>query len=112
MGYNSADTDHNGEPCLGRGEICFRGPNVFKGYYKMEEKTAETIDAAGWCHTGDIGLWTVDGKLKIIDRKKNIFKVSPLVPGSAVPRVCYTNMNMHLGLDAVVAGRVRCGRED
>lgn len=76
MGYKATDTEHNGEPCLGRGEICFRGPNVFQGYYKMEEKTAETIDDEGWCMTGDIGMWTADGKLKIIDRKKNIFKLA------------------------------------
>jgi len=76
MGYRSIDTEHNdGSKCLGRGEIWFRGPNVFKGYYAMEEKTAETIQD-GWCLTGDIGMWTPDGKLRIIDRKKNIFKLA------------------------------------
>mmetsp|Transcript_91175 Transcript_91175/g.263040 ORF Transcript_91175/g.263040 Transcript_91175/m.263040 type:complete len:682 (-) Transcript_91175:249-2294(-) len=79
MGYLHTDTVH-GEgakamACAGRGEICFRGRNIFKGYYKMPDKTAEAIDAEGWLHSGDIGLWTVDGKLKIIDRKKNIFKL-------------------------------------
>ena len=57
-------------------QIVFRGPNVFQGYYKMDSKTRETIDDDGWCYTGDIGLWTSDGKLKIIDRKKNISKLS------------------------------------
>eukprot|EP00449_Zooxanthella_nutricula_P019160 CAMPEP_0198540486 /NCGR_PEP_ID=MMETSP1462-20131121/53224_1 /TAXON_ID=1333877 /ORGANISM="Brandtodinium nutriculum, Strain RCC3387" /LENGTH=682 /DNA_ID=CAMNT_0044270595 /DNA_START=54 /DNA_END=2102 /DNA_ORIENTATION=- len=79
MGYLRTDTVH-GEgakamACRGRGEICFRGTNIFKGYYKMAEKTAEAIDDEGWLHSGDIGLWTVDGRLKIIDRKKNIFKL-------------------------------------
>jgi len=79
MGYLRTDVVH-GEgdraiPCRGRGEICFRGPNIFRGYYKMPDKTAEAIDEAGWLHSGDIGLWTVDGRLKIIDRKKNIFKL-------------------------------------
>lgn len=77
MDYLCTDTKHNdGTACLGRGEICFRGTNMFGGYYRMEEKTAETVDKDGWCHTGDIGLWTEDGKLRIIDRKKNIFKLA------------------------------------
>jgi len=76
MGYLHTDTDHKGQPCQGRGEILVRGPTVFKGYYKDPQKTKETVDEEGWLHSGDIGLWTINGNLQIIDRKKNIFKLS------------------------------------
>jgi long-chain acyl-CoA synthetase len=80
MGYLVTDRTH-GEgsaavPCMGRGEICVRGPLVFKGYFKQPDMTAEARDAAGWLHTGDIGLWSPLGQLRIVDRKKNIFKLS------------------------------------
>lgn len=55
-----------------QGEICVRGYNVMKGYYKMPEATASAIDGEGWLHTGDLGIMDENGYCKITCRIKEI----------------------------------------
>lgn len=81
-----------------QGQLCIRGPNIFKGffkpihfilyildrlfyfsltgYYDDEAKTKEVIDQDGWLYTGDVAEWTSTGALRVIDRTKHIFKLS------------------------------------
>jgi long-chain acyl-CoA synthetase len=71
-------TDHrdvNGNPIFGRGEVWVKGACVGLGYYMMPEKTKEDFDDDGFFHTGDIGQFTSDGSVQIVDRKKNLIKL-------------------------------------
>lgn len=58
------------------GEILFRGPNVFLGYFRDPDTTAETLDSEGWVHSGDIGRLDEDGFLYVTDRKKELIITS------------------------------------
>ena len=87
-------------------EVLVRGPNVFAGYWKLPEKTAEAIDAGGWLHTGDCGEIDADGYLRIKDRLKDI------IITSGGKNITPSNIENHLKFspyvsDAVVIGEGR-----
>lgn len=70
MNYTSEDKPNP------RGELLVRGPNCFAVYYKDEKNTKSTVDEEGWVHTGDVGEIDECGRIKIVDRVKNIMKLS------------------------------------
>ncbi|KAI1432457.1 AMP-binding enzyme [Xylaria sp. CBS 124048] len=59
-----------------RGELLLRGTSQFREYYKNEVETQKALDADGWFHTGDIAEFDELGRIRIIDRKKNVLKLS------------------------------------
>ncbi|UXZ05453.1 AMP-binding protein [Moraxella nasicaprae] len=69
--------DDGNEVALGEaGEICAKGPQVMKGYYKRDDETAKVMTQDGYFRTGDIGVMDADGFVKIVDRKKDMILVS------------------------------------
>ena len=68
MGYLTTDNPP-------RGEICVKTPEIIEGYYKNSEETQEKF-VDGYFRTGDIGIMAAPGKIRIIDRKKNLFKLA------------------------------------
>jgi long-chain acyl-CoA synthetase len=78
------------------GEILAKGPNVFRGYFKDPVATEAAFTADGWFCTGDIGQWTDDGFLQIIDRKKDILVTAG---GKNVPPV---NIENHFVGDSLI----------
>ena len=76
MKYLSTDTEEGGYP-QPRCEVWVRGPGVIPGYYKNDKKNKETFIPDGWLKSGDIGvIYGKERRLKVIDRKTNIFKIA------------------------------------
>ncbi|SFT83780.1 AMP-binding protein [Halomonas saccharevitans] len=70
------DADGRDAPHDTAGELCVRGPQVMKGYWRRDDETAQSIDDQGWFHTGDIAVLQSDGYIRIVDRKKDMILVS------------------------------------
>jgi len=85
------------------GEVLCRGAIVFKGYLNDPERTAEALDADGWLHTGDIGVFDDDGFLSIVDRKKELIitaggkNVSPANIEAALKTIPLVGQAMAIG---------------
>jgi long-chain acyl-CoA synthetase len=93
-----------------QGELYVRGPQVMKGYWNRPEETADTIDADGWLHTGDICKTDADGYFYIVDRKKDMIIASGF---KVLPRDVEEVLFMHPKvLEAVVVGIPQLDRGD
>jgi len=86
------------------GEILARGPNVMKGYYKLEKETEETLKE-GWLHTGDIGHVDEDGYLVITDRKKDLIITSGGKNVAPQPIENLLKQNPYIANAVIVGGR-------
>jgi long-chain acyl-CoA synthetase len=85
------------------GELFIRGPNVCMGYWKMPEQSAETFDADGWYHTGDVGRIDERGFVYITDRKKE------LIITSAGKNISPQNIENRLKLSPYIANAMAIG---
>ncbi|MDE0700437.1 MAG: 4-coumarate--CoA ligase family protein [Acidimicrobiaceae bacterium] len=95
----------------GRGELWVRGPMVMKGYLNNPEATAETIDADGWLHTGDVAVLDEAGHYSIVDRIKELIKYKGFqVPPAEIEAVLITHPAIVdvavIGIEDVEAGEI------
>ena len=88
-----------------RGEICVRGPQVMAGYLDDPDATAAAVDADGWLRTGDLGSVTEDGEVFVVDRIKELIKVSGF-------QVSPAELEAVLGAHPAVADVAVVGRAD
>jgi long-chain acyl-CoA synthetase len=85
------------------GEILARGPSIFGGYHKDPEATRDAFTSDGWLKTGDVGRWTDDGFLQIVDRKKDIFVTA------GGKNIAPANIELCFRDDPFIAHLVVCG---
>ena len=84
------------------GELLIRGPQVMQGYWQREEATAEVLDTDGWFRTGDIAIIEADGKIRIVDRLKDMVLVSGFnVYPNEIENVVFTHPDV---LECAVVG--------
>jgi long-chain acyl-CoA synthetase len=76
MDYSNTDVNALVGELEPRGEMSIRGPIVLKGYFRNKSKTEEGLDKDGFYHTGDVAKILKGGRIKIIDRAENIFKLT------------------------------------
>lgn len=94
----------------GSGELLVRGPNVMKGYYRRPDLTAQTIDADGWLHTGDLARIDPDGAVSIVGRSKEIIIHSGF---NVYPEEVEQSLNAFPAvLQSAVVGRATEGNEE
>lgn len=85
-----------------RGELCFKGDLIMKGYCGDTSSTSATIDNNGWLHTGDIGYYDEEGYFYIVDRLKELIKYKGFqVPPAELEAILLSNPNIK---DAAVVG--------
>jgi long-chain acyl-CoA synthetase len=105
------------------GEVCFRGPNLFRGYWNKPEATAEVMIGGGWLRTGDLGFLDDEGFLTIVDRAKDlVIRAGENISCSEVEAVVYEHPDVYecaafgvpherLGEELALAVYPRPGRE-
>nr|CAD7444267.1 unnamed protein product [Timema bartmani] len=85
-----------------RGELCFRGCVVMKGYVNNPSATSQTIDHEGWLHTGDVGYYDEEGSFYIVDRLKDLIKYKGFqVPPAELEAILMSHPGV---MDAAVIG--------
>ena len=98
VGGTGRGRGRRGRPTGEPGEIVVRGYTVMPGYWGNEAATAETIDAEGWLHTGDVGVMDAAGNVTITDRVKDMYVVGGF---NAYPAEIEAILRGHEGVDQV-----------